>query len=186
MDPRNEAFYLVLSDAGHGRDVSVEWFWTNSCMETAWKATTFLLYSLFYSNYLLPFPYSICSFFFFSPLLVFFSPHLFSLFLPSLVAHTNPVQDEYAIEQWSSRHLRRYVKTSYINQNEPQEPLELWTSSDHRTHEDSSQNWGTGMRETSLITSLTGQRITDKIINHIILLCENSFVPLLILYDINI
>jgi hypothetical protein len=54
-------------------------------------------------------------------------------------------------------HLRGYARTSYINQNETQEPLETWTSSDPRTHEDSSRNWGTGMPETSSDISLTGQ-----------------------------
>jgi hypothetical protein len=49
-----------------------------------------------------------------------------------------------------------YTKTFYIDQNETQEPLEPWTSSDPRTHEDSSPNWGSGMPETSSIISLTG------------------------------
>jgi hypothetical protein len=44
-----------------------------------------------------------------------------------------------------------------INQNETQEPLEPWTSSDLNTQEDSSPNWGAGMPETSSIISLTGQ-----------------------------
>jgi hypothetical protein len=35
-------------------------------------------------------------------------------------------------------------KTSYINQNETQEPLEPWTSSDPRTREDQSPNCGAG------------------------------------------
>jgi hypothetical protein len=46
---------------------------------------------------------------------------------------------------------------SYINQNEAEEPLEPWTSSDRRTHEDSSHNWATGMPETSSIISLRCQ-----------------------------
>jgi hypothetical protein len=37
------------------------------------------------------------------------------------------------------------------------EPLEPWTSSDPRTHEDSSPGWGAGMPETSSVISLTGQ-----------------------------
>jgi hypothetical protein len=49
-----------------------------------------------------------------------------------------------------------YAKTSYINQNETQEPLEPLISSDPRTHEDPSPNWGAGMPETSSIISLTG------------------------------
>jgi hypothetical protein len=40
------------------------------------------------------------------------------------------------------------------DQNETQEPLELWTSSDPRIHEDSSPIWGAGMPETSSIVSL--------------------------------
>jgi hypothetical protein len=52
---------------------------------------------------------------------------------------------------------RGYAKTSYINQNETQEPLEPWTRSDPRTHEDSSPNWGAGMPETSSVISLTVQ-----------------------------
>jgi hypothetical protein len=51
----------------------------------------------------------------------------------------------------------RYVKTPYANQNETQELLEHWTSSDPRTHEYSSPNWGAGMPEIILIISLTGQ-----------------------------
>jgi hypothetical protein len=52
------------------------------------------------------------------------------------------------LEQWSStwgtwKHLT--------------EPLEPWTNSDPRTHEDSFQNWGAGMPETSSFISLTGQ-----------------------------
>jgi hypothetical protein len=43
------------------------------------------------------------------------------------------------------RYLRWYEKTSYINQNEIQEPLEPWSSSDPRNHEGSSPNWGAGM-----------------------------------------
>jgi hypothetical protein len=50
-----------------------------------------------------------------------------------------------------------YVKTRYINQNETQEPLEPWTSSDPRTHEDSSPKWGAGKPETCPGISLTGQ-----------------------------
>jgi hypothetical protein len=52
------------------------------------------------------------------------------------------------------RHLKGYTKTSYINQNETQGPLELWTSSDTRTHEDSFLNWGAGMPETILYGSI--------------------------------
>jgi hypothetical protein len=55
-----------------------------------------------------------------------------------------------------------YAKTSYINQNEAQEPVEPWTSSDPHTHEDSSPNWRAGMPETSSVISLTGQ---DRINN---------------------
>jgi hypothetical protein len=40
-----------------------------------------------------------------------------------------------------------YAKTSYIDQNETQEPPEPWTSSDPRTNEDSFPNWGAGMPE---------------------------------------
>jgi hypothetical protein len=43
---------------------------------------------------------------------------------------------------------RKYATTSYINQNETEEPLEPWTSSDPCTHDDSSPNWGAGMLET--------------------------------------
>jgi hypothetical protein len=50
-----------------------------------------------------------------------------------------------------------YAKASHINQNETQEPLEPWTSSDPRTHENSSPNWGAGMPETSSVISLTDQ-----------------------------
>jgi hypothetical protein len=42
-------------------------------------------------------------------------------------------------------------------QTETQEPPEPWTSSDPRTHEDSSPNWGAGMPETSSAISLRGQ-----------------------------
>jgi hypothetical protein len=51
----------------------------------------------------------------------------------------------------------RYAKTSYINKNETQEPLEPWTSFDPRTHEDSSPNGGAGMPVTGSVISLTGQ-----------------------------
>jgi hypothetical protein len=57
--------------------------------------------------------------------------------------------------------IRPYIgvwETSYINQNETQEPLEPWTSSDPRTHEDSSLNWGAGMPGTNSIISLTAQK----------------------------
>jgi hypothetical protein len=37
---------------------------------------------------------------------------------------------------------KEYSKTSYINQNETQEPLEPWTSSDPLTHKDSSSLTG--------------------------------------------
>jgi hypothetical protein len=47
-----------------------------------------------------------------------------------------------------------YAKISYINQNETQDPLEPWTSSDHRTNEDSSPNWGAGMPETMLTSEV--------------------------------
>jgi hypothetical protein len=50
-----------------------------------------------------------------------------------------------------------YAKTSSINQNDAQELLELWTSSDLRTHEDSSPKWGAEIPETSSIISLTYQ-----------------------------
>jgi hypothetical protein len=50
----------------------------------------------------------------------------------------------------------RYAKKSYINQNETQESLKPCTSSDPRTHKDSSQNWGAGMPETGSVISLTG------------------------------
>jgi hypothetical protein len=50
-----------------------------------------------------------------------------------------------------------YVKTSYINQNDTQEPLEPWTSSDPHTHEDSSPIWGAGIPETGSVISLTRQ-----------------------------
>jgi hypothetical protein len=78
-----------------------------------------------------------------------------------------------------------YAKASYIDRNETQEPPEPWTSSGPRTHEDSSPNWGAGMPETSSVISLTGQNhintlIIDKIFNHIISACYNTFVPLLI------
>jgi hypothetical protein len=43
-----------------------------------------------------------------------------------------------------------YAKTLCINQNETQEPLEPWTSSEPSTHEDSSPNWGAGMPENKL------------------------------------
>jgi hypothetical protein len=56
---------------------------------------------------------------------------------------------------WGTRTPPGYTKTSYINHYETQEPLEPWTSSDPRTHEDSSTNWGAGMPETSSIISLT-------------------------------
>jgi hypothetical protein len=51
---------------------------------------------------------------------------------------------------WDTRRrLRGYAIMSYINQSETYESLELWTSSDPRTHEDSSQNWVAGMPEAS-------------------------------------
>jgi hypothetical protein len=57
-----------------------------------------------------------------------------------------------------------YARTSYINHNETQEPLEPWTSSDPSTREDSSLHWGGGMPETSSVISLTGQNHSvDKI-----------------------
>jgi hypothetical protein len=40
------------------------------------------------------------------------------------------------------KYPRVYTKTFYINPNETQESLELWTSFDPRTHEDSSPKWG--------------------------------------------
>jgi hypothetical protein len=49
------------------------------------------------------------------------------------------------------RHLRGYVKTVYINRNETRQPPEPWTSSDPRTHEDSSPNWEAGMPETNSV-----------------------------------
>jgi hypothetical protein len=48
------------------------------------------------------------------------------------------------------------------NQNETQEPLESWTSSDPRTHEDSSPNWGVGIPESSSVISLTAQNHIDN------------------------
>jgi hypothetical protein len=51
-----------------------------------------------------------------------------------------------------------YKNTSYIIQNETQEPLEPWTSSDPRTHQDLSPNWDAGMPETSSIISLAGHK----------------------------
>jgi hypothetical protein len=53
------------------------------------------------------------------------------------------------------RHLSGYGETSYINQNETQEPLKPWTSSDPHTHEDSSPNWDAVKPETSSVISLT-------------------------------
>jgi hypothetical protein len=58
---------------------------------------------------------------------------------------------------WGTSTPAGYAKTSYINVNKTQEPSEPWISSDSRTHEDSSPNWGAGMPETSSIISLTGQ-----------------------------
>jgi hypothetical protein len=49
------------------------------------------------------------------------------------------------------------LRLPYINQNETQEPFDPWTSSDPRTHEESSPNWGVGMPETSSIISLTAR-----------------------------
>jgi hypothetical protein len=57
------------------------------------------------------------------------------------------------------------IKTKHRNR------LNLWTSSDPRTHEDSSPNWGAGMPETSSIISLTSQNHVANWFNHIILLC---------------
>jgi hypothetical protein len=98
------------------------------------------------------------------------------------MVHIDPI---YHLLQWYStwgtrttggmrRHLSWCPKTSYINQNERQEPLEPWTSSDPSTHENSSPNWGAGMPETISVISLKGQ---DHINNR-----QNTFVPLLILW----
>jgi hypothetical protein len=46
------------------------------------------------------------------------------------------------------------MDTSGFSQTQALEPS---TSSDPRTHEDSSPNWGAGMPETSSVISLTGQ-----------------------------
>jgi hypothetical protein len=50
-----------------------------------------------------------------------------------------------------------YAKTSYVNENETQKPLEPWANFDPSTNKHSSQNWGVGMPETSSIVLLTGQ-----------------------------
>jgi hypothetical protein len=73
---------------------------------------------------------------------------------------TNPTKQKWFMIPYSRALVFNlgYTKTFYINQNEIQEPLEPWTSSDPRTHEDSSQNWRAGMPETRSITSLTGQK----------------------------
>jgi hypothetical protein len=55
------------------------------------------------------------------------------------------------------RHLRGHTKTSYVNQNETQEMLEPWSSSDRSTHEDSSPNWSASMPKINSIISLTRQ-----------------------------
>jgi hypothetical protein len=75
--------------------------------------------------------------------------------------------------QWSSTHGTRApggVRKSYINQNETQEPLEPWTSSDPHSHEDSSPNWSTGMPERNSVISLTGQNHINDCYN-VVLLC---------------
>jgi hypothetical protein len=59
------------------------------------------------------------------------------------------------LEQWFQPGVCEDIL--HINEKETQEPLEPWTSSDPRTHEDSSPNWGAGMPETSSDISLTGQ-----------------------------
>jgi hypothetical protein len=70
------------------------------------------------------------------------------------------------LDQWfstwgtSTPGIREYVlggTRKHMNQNEIQESLESWTSSDLRTHEDSSPNWGNCMPEICSIISLTGQ-----------------------------
>jgi hypothetical protein len=67
------------------------------------------------------------------------------------------------LKQWSSAwdtrgHHRWYKNTfyEYFSQTETQKPFETWTSSDPRTHEDSSPNWGASMPETSSFVSLAG------------------------------
>jgi hypothetical protein len=65
---------------------------------------------------------------------------------------------------WGTQNLV-YSKTSWINQNETQEPLEPTSGSDPHTHEDSSPNWGAGMPETSSVFSLTGQNHINKLSN---------------------
>jgi hypothetical protein len=54
---------------------------------------------------------------------------------------------------------------SGVCENILMEPLEPWASSDPRTHEDSSPNWGTGMPETSSVISLTGQNHISNLQN---------------------
>jgi hypothetical protein len=71
----------------------------------------------------------------------------------------------YCIGQWSTTWVMRtpeLTKACYIYQNEIQEPLESWTIYDPRTHEDSSQNWGSNRLEVSSIISLTGQSFTNN------------------------
>jgi hypothetical protein len=85
------------------------------------------------------------------------------------------IQQHYTQGPWSStwgtrtaagklRHFTGYAQTFYINQNKTQEPLEPWTSSNARTHEDSSPNWGAGMPETSSIILLKGHNQFNHLI----------------------
>jgi hypothetical protein len=66
------------------------------------------------------------------------------------VASNEPWQQLLALHTLDQRPLTWGTKTSYINHNEAQEPLEPWTSSDNHIHEDSSSNRGAGMRQNNL------------------------------------